>query len=209
MKKLLAALSLFTLILTGCTLTPQPTPPVAIYDLGLTSTLIESAITNQSPTKIPSILVAEIISPIWLNTQAIHYRLAYHNPAQLYTYANSRWAAAPAALLTRQINNHIKTSTGYSVISPTDNVQAEFTLHAILEDFSQVYDATDRSHANIHLNVTLTERRTRSLFAQHNFAIQKKASTADAAGAVSALIEASNQLNHEITEWLTNELANK
>ncbi len=207
MRKLLVAL--FLLILTGCTLTPQPTPSVAIYDLGLMSTLAEPAITKRPIIKTPKLLNTEIASPIWLNSQAIHYRLAYHNPAQLYAYANSRWAAAPAELLIRQINNHIKTNTEYMVVSSADSVQAEYALHATLEDFSQIYEATEKSHANIHLNVTLIEHRTRSLLAQRKFMIHKTVSTTNAAGAVYALIEASNQLNHEITDWLTNELAAK
>ncbi len=206
MKKPLIAL--FLLILTGCALTPQPTPPIAIYDLGLTPTHAESAITKQSFTQLPSLLITDITSPGWLDNQAIHYRLAYHNPAQLYSYANSRWAAAPAALLTRQINNHIKVNTEYKIVNSVDGVQAEYALHAVLEDFSQIYETTNNSHANIHLNVTLIERRTRSLRAQRKFMIQKTAST-NAAGAVYALIEASKQLNYDITDWLTNELAAK
>lgn len=206
MKKLLIALSL--LILTGCALTPQTTPPVAIYDLGLTPTHAEPAVTKQSSTQLPSLLITDITSPVWLDNQAIHYRLAYHNPAQLYSYANSRWAAVPAALLTRQFNNYIKANTEYKIVSTVDGVQAEYALHAVLEDFSQIYVATDKSHASIHLNVTLIERRTRSLRAQRKFMIHKTAST-NAAGAVYALIEASNQLNYKITDWLTNELAAK
>lgn len=207
MKKSLIALSLF--ILTGCTLTPQPTPPIALYDLGLAPTHAESGVTKQSPTQLPRLLITDITSPVWLNNQAIYYRLAYHNPAQLYSYANSRWAAVPAVLLTRQINNYIKANTEYKIVNSADGVQAEYALHATLEDFSQIYEATEKSHANIHLNVTLIERRTRSLLAQRKFTIHKTVSTANAAGAVYALIEASNQLNHEITDWLTNELTAK
>lgn len=205
----ISLIALFLLILTGCALMPQPTPPIAIYDLGLTPEHAESSVTKQSLSQLPSLFITDITSPVWLDNQAIHYRLAYHNPAQIYSYANSRWAAAPAALLTRQINNHIKANTEYKIVSSVDGAQAEYALHAVLEDFSQIYEATDKSHANIHLNVTLIERRTRSLRAQRKFIIHKAASTTNAAGAVYALIEASNQLNHEVTDWLTNELAAK
>lgn len=201
--------ALFLFMLTGCALTPQSTPPVAVYDLGLVPTHAEPGKTKQSSTQLPRLLITDITSPAWLDNQAIHYRLAYHSPAQLYSYANSRWAAVPAALLTRQINNYIKTNTEYKVVSSVYGVQAEYTLHGILEDFSQIYEATDKSYVSIHLNVTLIERRTRSLLAQRKFMIHKTVSTTNAAGAVYALIEASNQLDHEITDWLIKELTAK
>jgi len=207
MKRLLIAL--FLVILTGCTLTPPSTPPVAIYDLGLIATHTERVVSKKPSNKTSSVLFKEITSPIWLNNQAIHYRLAYYDPAQLYSYANSRWAASPAALLTRQISTHIQSNTEFEVVSSVDGIQAEYTLHATLEDFSQIYDTTDTSHANIHLHVTLIERRTRSLHSQRHFIIQKTTPTANAAGAVYALIEANNQLNREITDWITNALASE
>ena len=207
MKILLIAL--FLVILTGCTLTPLPMPPMAIYDLGLIATHTGPVVSKKPSNKTSSVLFKEITSPIWLNNQEIHYRLAYYDPAQLYFYANSRWAAAPAALLTRQISNHIQSNTKFEVVSSVDGIQAEYTLHATLEDFSQIYESADTSHANIHLHVTLIERRTRTLQSQRNFIIQKTAPTANAAGAVHALIEASNELNHEITDWITNALPTK
>lgn len=206
MNKLFA--TILVLVLTGCSLTPQSNTPIVIYDLGLLPANTESVITKQSPIKTPSILIAKISSPVWLDNQTIHYRLAYHNPAQLYSYANSRWTAAPAALLTQQIKNYLKANTAYKIANPIDGVQTEYVLHASLEDFSQIFDATDKSHAIIHLNVNLIERRTRSLRAQRKFIIQRSAPTANAAGAVDALITASHQLNDEIIDWLTNELVN-
>ncbi|MDH5552736.1 MAG: ABC-type transport auxiliary lipoprotein family protein [Nitrosomonas sp.] len=207
MKRLMIAL--FIVILTGCTLTPPSIPPVAIYDLGLIATHTEPVVAKKSSNQTTRLLFKEITSPIWLNSQEIHYRLAYYDPAQLYSYANSRWAAAPAALLTRQISNHIQSHTEFEVVRSADGVQAEYFLHATLEDFSQIYESADTSHAYLHLNVSLIERRTRTLQTQRHFIIQKTAPTANAAGAVYALIEASNELKNEITDWVTNALVTK
>lgn len=198
--------TLFALLLTACTLTPQLNTPIAIYDLGIQQAETNQ-IANQSSTKSLSILITEIASPIWLDNHAIHYRLAYQNPAQLHSYANSRWAAAPATLLTQQISKQLMADTTYEIINTNDGIHGDFALNLTLENFTQTFDSANESHATIHLNASLIERRTRSLTAQRQFTIQKMASTPDSAGGVYALIEASNQLNNEIIDWLSNELA--
>lgn len=203
MKELFITLSV--LLLIGCSLTPPQSSPVAIYDLGLQQTDTDQ-VTEHASSKALSLLITEVAAPAWLNNQAIHYRLAYHNPAQLYAYANSRWAASPAALLTRQIDNRIKTDTDYQVISTMDGIHAEYALHSTLEDFSQIFDTADNSHAIVLLHVNLIKRSTRSIRAQRRFKIQTTAASADASGAVHALIKASNQLNDEIIAWLNKEL---
>ena len=204
MNKLIVTLCL--LLLTACTLTPQLNAPIAIYDLGIPQAE-NNQIANQPTTKSLSILVTDIVSPVWLDNHAIHYRLAYQNPAQLHAYANSRWAAAPAALLTRQISMQLMANTIYEIININDGIHADFTLNLTLEDFTQTFNSANESHATIHLNASLIEHRTRTLTAQHQFTIQKIASTSNSAGGVYALIEASNQLNIEIIDWLSNELA--
>ena len=201
-----SSIVILALLFSACTLSPQLSEPVAIYDFGLQQTNA-NPIAKQSSTKTPSLLLTEVASSIWLDNHAIHYRLAYHNATQRYSYANSRWAATPAALLTRQIGNRLMMDTDYKIVSANDGVHAEYALHSVLEDFSQVFYSADESHAIIHLHISLIERRTRSLRAQRQFMIQKTASTADAVGAVHAMIEASNQLNDEIVDWLANELA--
>ncbi|MDP1559103.1 MAG: ABC-type transport auxiliary lipoprotein family protein [Nitrosomonas sp.] len=204
MKKLL--ITVIALLVTGCSITPQTNAPTAVYDFGLQ---YADNRTRQAQLKSASLLVAEVASPIWLDNPAIHYRLAYHNPAQFYSYANSRWAAAPAALLTRQISNRIMQTTDYKVARGIEGVQADYALHIVLEDFSQVFDSIDKSYAVILLNVSLIERRTRKLVAQRNFSMRKETPTADAVGAVNALVEVSNHLNNNLIDWLTDEIAEK
>jgi len=194
------------LLLSGCTITPQVNAPLAVYNFGLQHTLDTNEPANQFPIKSPSLLIADATSPRWLDSQAIQYRLAYHNPMQLYTYAHSRWAATPAAMLTLQLRNRILTETDSHVIKPGDGVQADYALQIELSEFSQVFDAIDRSHAVISLNVSLIKRKTRSLIAQHNFSMQQKAPTTDAAGAVKALTEASNKLTENLVDWVTYEI---
>ncbi len=191
---------------TGCTITPHTKTPVSIYDFGIQQDSNAHSIPAQQQELWSSLLISEAKSPIWLNSKAIQYRLAYLDPAQSYTYANSRWAAAPATLLTHQIRNYISAVTNDKVISTSDGTRTDFTLRLELEEFSQVFDTVDTSHVVIKLRASLVHRGSRLLKAQHNFNIEQATPTANAAGAVQALTKSSKQLTENLIAWLIEEL---
>lgn len=206
MRKLYVLLSIW---LAGCTIIPQAQTPVAVYDFGLQQVTSTYDTSSQQRQLWTSLLIAEATSPVWLDSQAIQYRLAYRDPTQSYNYANNRWAAAPATLLTHRIRNRIAAVTSDKVISSSDGARADFTLHLELEEFSQVFDAVDKSHVVIRLRASLVHRSSRSLQAQRNFSIKQAAPTANAAGAVQALTESSDKLTEDLIDWLAEELASK
>ncbi|MEE8287841.1 MAG: ABC-type transport auxiliary lipoprotein family protein [Nitrosomonadaceae bacterium] len=206
MRKLYVLLSIW---LAGCTITPQAQTPVAVYDFGLQQVTSTYDTSSQQRQLWTSLLIAEATSPVWLDSQAIQYRLAYRDPTQLYNYANNRWAASPATLLTHRIRNRIAAVTNDKVISTSDSARTDFRLHLELEEFSQVFDAVDKSHVVIRLRASLVRRSSRSLQAQRNFSIKQAAPTANAAGAVQALTESSDKLTEDLIDWLAEELANK
>lgn len=203
MKIILAAI---IFLLFGCTVTPHAKAPLAVYSLGILHAPDSSNSTDQPPTRSPSLLIADATAPVWLDSRAILYRLVYHNPSQLYTYANSQWAATPAAMLTRQIKNRLITETGHPVIKPGDGAQANFALQVDLIEFTQFFSSAESSHAVINFNASIIKRNTRTLFAQHNFSIQQQTATTDAAGAVKALTEASDKLTENLVDWITKEI---
>ncbi len=184
------------LLLAGCTLTPQKNSPPTVYDFGLQRPAEHSNLTPFNT----SIFVAEINAPIWLDNSAIQYRLAYHDPARSYAYANSRWAASPAKLLTRRIKDHLVTRNG--IISSHDGLKADYALYIELVEFTQVFDKPDNSLAIIRLRASLIERNSRLLLAQENFSSEQVAPSADAAGAVAALISASDTVSDKLSQWL-------
>lgn len=197
----------FSIWLTGCAITPQNERPISVYDFGLQQiTDTNSTPVGQQEKLSTNLLIAEAKSPIWLNSNSIQYRLAYRNPTQSYTYANSRWAAAPATLLTHHIRNSIATTTNYKVLSSSDSVRADFILRLELEEFSQIFDTAEESHVIVRLRVSLINRSSRLLKAQHSFNIKLIAPTANAVGAVQALTESSNKLTENLITWLSEEL---
>lgn len=189
-------------LLAGCAFLHK-SPPPAVYDLGMQSAAHAQQSSQQTQLRGKSLLVAETAAPTWLDNTTIHYRLLYHNPAQLYGYANSRWIAAPAALLTQQLRNRIAATTQERVIKDNSMAAADHVLHTELQEFSQLFDTASDSHIVIGLRASLIERNSRKVLAQKDFSITKKTPTADAAGAVSALSAANNQLLDELVDWLS------
>jgi cholesterol transport system auxiliary component len=206
MKVILPAI---ILLLSGCTVTPHANAPLAVYSLGVLHMPDAHDSIGQSATGTPSLLIADATAPVWLDSQAIQYRLAYHNPTRLYTYANSRWAATPAAMLTLQVRNRLLSEANHPVIKPGDGAQADYTLQIDLIEFTQFFSSADSSHAEINLNASLIKRKTRTLFAQQNFSMRQKTATADAAGAVNAFTEASDKLTEHIVGWIAKEISGR
>lgn len=188
-------------LLPGCVFLHQ-SQSAAIYDFGVQPATHTQPVPGQAQQLRKSLLVADATAPIWLDNTAIHYRLLYHNPAQSYAYANSRWIATPAALFTRQLRHRIVTSTQEQIINDSSIATADHVLHTQLEEFSQVFDTATDSRIVIGLRASLIERSTRKLLAQKDFSITEKTPSADAAGAVFALSSASNQLLNELVDWL-------
>ncbi|SFN95174.1 cholesterol transport system auxiliary component [Nitrosospira briensis] len=200
-------LVLAILTLAGCAAARTQTP-VAVYDFGQQRlvTVSDSESTGNGRLK-ASLLVADATAPTWLDSSAIHYRLAYHDLAQSYAYASNRWAASPAVLLTQRIRSRIAGISDEGVVSAADGARTDYTLRLELEEFTQVFDTIDRSRAIIKLRASLIETGSRSLLAQRSFDIERTAPTANAAGAVRALTEAGDKLIGNLIAWLTEELA--
>lgn len=186
-------------LLTGCAFLHK-TQSVAVYDFGMSSSQTQQ--TQSVKLQKKSLLVADTTAPVWLDNKSIHYRLLYHNPTQSYAYANNRWIATPAALLTQQLRNRIVANTQEQVIKDSSIATADHVLHTELEEFSQLFDSATDSRIVIGLRASLIKRNTRKLLAQKDFHITATAPSADAAGAVSAFSMASNQLLDELINWL-------
>lgn len=196
-------------LLSGCAALYKPTTSnTAVYDLGIQQqrSQNESRSLNQ---KTKSLLIVDASAPSWLDNTAIQYRLLYHNPSQAYTYANSRWRAPPAIILTQIIRDRIITNTGEQVVKNSSAAKTDYILHLELEEFIQAFDTINDSHVIIGLRASLIERGSRNLLAQKDFTIKKDSPTADAVGAVLAFGSAGNQLIGELIDWLTMQLSSR
>lgn len=205
MKKLLI---LAVLGLAGCA-TSKAQTGMAIYDFGALRLTAESAFSGETTAKRlgTSLLVTDVAAPIWLDSNAIQYHLAYHDPARIYAYGANRWAASPSILLTQRIRNRIATVTDGGVASTAEGVRTDYVLRVELQEFTQIFDAPDQSRAVVKFRASLTDPRTRVLISQRSFNAEQPAPAADAPGAVRALTDASDQAIEELITWLMEELA--
>jgi cholesterol transport system auxiliary component len=203
MKKLFIIAAVFA---AGCSATRTHTP-VSIYDFGLEPLRAGSTSAPSHLAEPYAKLLVTATSPAGLDNPAIPYRLAYHNPGRTYIYANSRWVSPPAALLAQRVKRQIASAGGNAVVNSGDGVRADYALRLDLEEFTQVFDTPGKSHVIVALRASLIEPGARTLLAQRSFSMEQPAPEANAAGAVTALTEASDRLIANLLDWLAQELS--
>ena len=191
-----ATLLLSLAVLAGCAIGPQSRDGIANYDFGLPRSDKEV-----NPRLQHDLVVAVVSAPAWMENAGIYYRLAYQDATRPQAYAQSRWVMPPAALLGQRLRASIARASKAGVFAPADGVRADYTLRLELEEFSQVFDAADKSRAVVLLRASLI--RNRGLVAQQSFGIERAAATPNAEGGVRALIAASDEAGNGLIDWLT------
>ncbi len=189
------ALLLSLLFLAGCAGGPQTRDSAASYDFGLPLAGKEA-----KPRLRHDLVVADVSAPAWMDSSAIYYRLAYQDPARPQAYALSRWVMPPARLVGQRLRAKITDSNAAAVFTPADGARADFTLRLELEEFSQVFDAADKSRGMLRLRASLI--RNRAVVAQESFGVERAAATPNAEGGVRALIAASDEAGDRLVDWL-------
>jgi cholesterol transport system auxiliary component len=190
-----ATLLLSLALLAGCAIAPQSRDGVASYDFGLPRTDKEA-----NPRLHHDLVVAALSAPAWMDNAGIYYRLAYQDATRPQPYAQSRWVMPPAALLGQRLRASIARANKAAVFTPADDARADYTLRLELEEFSQVFDAADKSRAVVRLRASLI--RSRGVVAQQGFSIERAAATPNAEGGVQALIAASDEAGNGLIDWL-------
>lgn len=183
---------LLALSLGACSLAPAQNE-VASYDFGTApSTAAAVRLT-------PSLLILDVAAPTWMDTGAVHYRLAYQDATRPRPYASSRWVMPPAALVTQRLRQRFASASSGGILVPADGLRAAYSLRIEIEEFAQVFDAPGNSRAVLRVRASLLG--SRALVAQHTFSLERSATTPDAVGGVRALIAASDDLIAQLLEW--------
>jgi cholesterol transport system auxiliary component len=175
------------LLLTACAGTPAA--PNALYDFGL-------APAASAGSRLPTALrVAEVSGPGWMDGNAIYYRLAYAQGQRTEAYAASRWVESPVSLFDARLRTAVA-ARGQVIAYATPDVP---TLRVELVDFSQVFDRPDASRAVVRLRASVFV--ARGLVDQRVVQVDVPARSADAAGGVAALTQASDRAIGELLDW--------
>ncbi len=175
------------LLLAACSSAPTTAP--ANFDFGL-------APTTDALMLPVGLGIGATQAPAWLDGPSIVYRLAYANPAQLRSYANSRWAGAPAELFTQRLNLRA------AQLAPQENKASATTwlLQTQLQEFSQIFDSASSSYVVVQIQASIIDAKSQTVLAQQVFTVQRKAAP-DAAGAVLALTLASDATIDAVQGW--------
>ena len=199
-----ALLLLAVAMLAGCALGPVEREAVSMYDFGP-----PPAYAQNQPRMRASVLVQDISTPAWLESTAMVYRLAYRDPGRQMVYANNRWAAPPGQLVAQRLRGRLAAASDSGVIGPRDSARADYALRVELDDFSQVFDSAEQSRGVVVARASLFHAARRTLAAQKSFKFEHPANGASAAGGVSALASASEELVEAIAAWVAAVAAKK
>lgn len=155
----------------------------ASYDLG-------SVAIAWQPAALP-VAGVDVVSPSWLATTVIQYRLLYADPLRRQAYAESRWTAPPAELVERALGRQPAGGTG------------SCRLRLELDELIQVFDNPQQSRVLLELRASLKPLRGDAVLASKVFAVTQAAPTADARGGVAAAAGALQAAAGELANWLS------
>lgn len=154
---------------------------------------------------LPALVLADAEASAALDSSAVLYRLTYSDAQQLRPYTLARWSMTPAQLLQQRLREHLGQSR--PVLNAALGLAADkpaMVLHLELDEFSQLFETAQRSSGLLRLRATLgkTGQGAERLVAQRSFVVQRPAASADAAGGVRALTEATDAAIAEIDLWV-------
>lgn len=188
------------LLLGGCSVLEKPVR-AAVFDFGPGPVTVPDGGASMT-----TLSLAEVETSSALEGTAVLYRFAFANTTQLLPYAQARWSMAPAQLVRQRLRDTLGRKR--HVVSPGDGNLAGVTpgllLRVELEEFSQVFEAVDKSAGLVRLRATLIQTTTAGdrLLGQRVVVALRNAATHDAPGGVRALAEASQAVADEIEQWL-------
>lgn len=165
------------------------------------------ALTRANPMIPATVRVTPVTTPAWLDDSGIAYRLLYDAPAQPRVYAMSRWAAAPAALLTERLHARMA-AVAAAVVGARFNVRADYVLRVELEDFSQHFTSPTDSRVTFQARATLLGSDGRELVAQQVFS-SERSSAPDASGAVAGLTAAAEAFSEDVVKWTAHHIRSR
>ena len=183
------AAALLTLALAGCGgLQLQPRQQ-AVYDLGLgeRSMPIPALAAELAPAQIV------FVTPPWLDSGAMQYRLAWNDPARRRAFAESRWVSAPASMLGLVLDRALR----------PDAASGRCRLRVDLDEFVQVFSTAERSEIRIVLRAGLLPPRSDTALASREFSVVEPAPSADASGGAQAFRVGAQRLGAELSDWIS------
>ena len=190
-----------SLILNGCA-----TVPAAVQTHYTLTPLAQPPATAQEQSTLRynmSLRVGSVAAPAWLNSRDIYYQLLYQDKETISVYSQAQWIAAPPLLIGRLLENNLSAAHLWkAVIGPDSNALADLSLQVYLVEFQQNFSSPKNSYGVLRARVTLVDNNNNEVIAQTDFDLQVPSPQGDAAGGVTALNRATNELLTLVNRWL-------
>ena len=196
----------------GCSVIDKPTR-ATMYDFGPGELSTQTAAPS-SPgaplSALPPLAIADISTAGGaLDNQAVLYRLGYTDAQELRPYSQARWSMPPAQLVRQRMRELLSqrrvvlTAREGVALNRSQNANLQM-LRLELEEFSQLFSKADASMGLIRLHATLVDITPAGerLVAQRSVVVQRPATSADAAGGVRALTQATDAAIEALDQWL-------
>lgn len=190
----------------------MPAPPArpALYDFG-PGAVAPAPTDRRAP--LPPLALADVESTgLPEGSNAVLYRLAYADGQQLRPYSQARWSQPPAQLVQQRLREQLgqrrailKADDGAAQArDPAQGGKLPLVLRVELEEFSHLFTSPTDSSGVVRLRSTVVELTPagESLRGQRVFIAQQPARSADAAGGVAALADASGRVAQELAAWV-------
>lgn len=199
-------------LLAGCSAIDKPTR-ATMYDFGpgVLSTQSAAASPTGAPLSVLSPLAIADIATAGgaLENQAVLYRLAYTDAQELRPYSQARWSMPPAQLVNKRMREKlgqrrvVLTAREGVALNRSQNANLPM-LRLELEEFSHLFSTPETSVGLIRLHATLVDITPAGerLVAQRSFVVQQPARSANAAGGVRALSEATDVAIENLDQWM-------
>lgn len=196
--------------ITGCSALPSPPSRPALYDFG-PGPAAPAPTDRRAP--LPPLALAEVEAPgLPEGSNAVLYRLAYADSQQLRPYSQARWSQPPAQLLQQRLREQLgqrrailKADDGAAQArDAAQGSQMPSVLRVELEEFSHIFTSASESAGVVRLRATVVDLTLSGevLRGQRVFIARIPARSADAAGGVAALADASTQAAQEVAAWV-------
>lgn len=153
-------------------------PAPRTFDLGL----------GAPGVRLPALRVTSLRAVAPFDGVQMHYRLAWRHPSELADYAHSRWAAAPAELIRKQLLRAAGEGT------------ARCGLEIELQEFTQVFASREASEARIELRASLANPAAR--IATRGVTIVEPGAGPDAASGAAAMARAAERVLGDLAAWV-------
>lgn len=189
------------LLITGCS--TAMTPPIQEYTI-YPSPESSAALTVRSPKTLRISSTKTIPS---LASKNLYY---LRSKGESGSYLYSRWSDSPAILIERSLTAALEEKKMFTtLLTPLSTAHADWILEADLNAFYHRFEQNDKSSGVIDITYRLIDTKTKLPLASKRFIIIVASASADAAGGVNALTEATQELTDQLIQWLNIQIQEK